>query len=248
MGFFSSLFGGPSAQQQQLAANESNLATQMSQAFQSQLSDQKGVMDRLNQQLTPIANLGPNQQGYSPQELAAMNSQAINNAGAASRNAQQMVGNTLAGQGGGGSSGLVSGIQQQIRGTIASAGANQLANAQNLITEQNYATGRQNFESAVSGEHALAGLYNPEQFGNLASGTNQQALQDANQITQEKQAAAFAPLALGAKLIGGGLTGAMGGFGSLGMGDPALSGVPQSFGDKIGNFFGGAETALSGQG
>jgi hypothetical protein len=237
MSFFSDLFGGPSSQQQGLANNESSLAGQMSNAFTQQFGAQSSILQNLNNQLTPVANLGPNQQGYSPQELAAMNTQAINNSGAAARNAQQSVAGTLAGQGGGGGNGLVSGIQQQIQGTIASSAANNLASTQNQITQQNYNVGRQNFENAVSGEQNLARAYNPEAFGNLASSTNQSALQDANQIAQEKQAAAFAPLSLAAKLGGDVLTGGMGNLSS-----------DSSFGENVGNFFTGAIGNLAGNG
>jgi hypothetical protein len=240
MSFFSDLFGGPSSQQQGLANNESNLAGQMSNAFTQQFGAQSAVLTNLNNQLTPIANLGPNQQGYSPQELAAMNTQAINNSGAAARNAQQSVAGTLAGQGGGGGNGLVSGIQQQIQGTIASSAANNLASTENQITQQNYNVGRQNFENAVSGEQNLARAYNPEAFGSLASSTNQSALQDANQITQEKQAAAFAPIGLALKGAGAIAGGMMGGLNNL---DTTGS---SSGGEQVGNFFSGAFNSLAG--
>src|ERR1700676_4802870 len=126
MGFWSDIFGGPSSAEQSIATNEQSLGQTLGDAFHEQFGQQEGVLGNLNQQLTPIANLGPSQQGFSPQELAAMNSAAINNAGAAARNAQQQTGAILAGEGGGGTSGLTSGIEAQIRGSEASAAANEL--------------------------------------------------------------------------------------------------------------------------
>src|SRR6266576_496743 len=242
MGFFSDLFGGPSGEEKRLTAESSNLATMMRNTFSQQLGDQKGILDRLNQQLAPIANLGPNQQGFSPQELAAMNTQAINTAGAASRNAQQAVASTLAGQGGGGTSGLGSGIQQQIQGTVASSAANELAAAQNAITQRDYETGRQNFWQSTAGERSLASAYNPEAFASLASSTGQTALTNARTLQNEKQAAAFAPIGLAMKVGGSLLGGISGGLGNL---DTAGT---SSFGEQLGNFGSGAFNSLAGNG
>ena len=241
MSFFSTLFGGPSAQQNQLASQESSLAATMSAAFNQQLAGQSQILQNLNSQLTPIASLGPNQQGFSAPELAAMNTQAINSVGAAARNAQQSVGTTLAGQGNGGGSGLESGIQEAIKGSVASSAANELAGAQNDITQANYATGRQNFFNAVNGEQALAKAYNPEAFGGLASSTNQAALQDANQIQTEKQQGLNSLIGLGKGILTGGTSFITGGLDNLD------STGNSSIGEQGKNFFSGGIAALAGQ-
>src|ERR1700676_3914805 len=98
MGFWSDIFGGPSSAEQGIATNEQSLGQSLGDAFHEQFGQQEGVLGNLNQQLTPIANLGPNQQGFSAQELAAINSAAINSAGAAARNAAQSTGGVLAGE------------------------------------------------------------------------------------------------------------------------------------------------------
>jgi hypothetical protein len=242
MGFFSDLFGGPSSQEKNLASRESNLAATMNQDFNQRFAGQSQVLQNLTGQLTPIAELGPNQQGFSAPELAAMNTQAINASAAATRNAQQTVGATLAGRGGGGGSGLVSGIDAQIRGSIASAGANELAGAQNEITQRNYETGRKNFWSATAGEDALAKAYNPAEYGSMASSTTQLALGDEQKIQAEKRAAAFAPLSLGMKALGGVASFATGGLSNLGG-----AGSGSSFGENVGNFFSGGFNALAGE-
>ncbi len=236
MGFFSALFGGPSAQQKQLTGNEAGLAQSFTSAFNQQFKDQGQILQNLNSQLTPIANLGPNQQGFSPQELAAMNTQAINASGAAARNAQQAVAGSLAGRGGGGTSGLTSGIDQQIAGAVASSAANQLSGAQEDITQKNYEVGRDNFWKSTAGERSLASAYTPEAYGNLASSTNQSALQDENTLTAERKAAAFAPIGLAMKGVGA----ALGGFANL---DTTGS---SSFGEQLGNFGSGAFNSLAG--
>jgi len=234
MGFFTDLFGGPSRQQEQLASQQSSLAATLASNYGERFGQQSQIFQNLTNQLTPIANLGPSQQGFSPQELAALNTQAINASGAAARNAAQATGSVLAGQGGGGTSGLVSGIEAQIRGTEASAAANQLASAQNEIVQRNYETGRSNFWNATAGEHNLATAEAPQQYGSLAESTTQSALADENQIQKEKQAAAFAPIGLALKGVGA----VMGGFGNL---DTTGS---SSLGEQVGNFGVGAMNSL----
>ena len=218
MGFFSSLFGiapGPTQSAQDFASRQNELALTMNRDFSQRFGEQSDVFKNLTNQLTPIANLGPNQQGFSPQELSAMNAQAINTAGAASRNAQQSVAGTLAGQEvgpyGGNSSGLVSGIQQQIQGTVASQSANQLASAQNEITQRNYEAGRENFWRSTAGEQSLANAENPEPYGTMAQSSLGQARASAADIDRQKQARSDAWGGLAKGLIGAGLNFATGG-------------------------------------
>ena len=239
MGFFSSLFGGPSQQQLGLAAQEQTMANTFNVDFQQRFANQNATLQSLNNQLTPIANLGPNAQGFSAPELAAMNTQAINEAGAAARNAAMTTGTALAGRGEGGTSGITSGIEAQIKGSEASAAANQLAAAQEAITQKNYDVGRQQFWNATQGEQALAGAYNPTAYGSLASSETGQALSAANQIQQEKQAAAMGPLSLATKAIGAGLGFVSGGLSNLG-------GSDTSFGENVGQFFQGGFQSLAG--
>ena len=232
MGFFSDLFGGPSTQQKDLANSEATMAQTMSSAFNQRLGAQTAELNTLQGQLNPIAALGPSQMGWSPQLASAVSTQNINAAGAAARNAAQATGSVLAGRGGGGAgSGLTSGIEAQIRGSEASAAEGQLSASQLQATEANAAQGNQNWARATAGEQALASAEDAGQFGQLASSSNQQALGDANQIQQEKQSAAFAPIALAGKIGGAVLGGVTGGLANLSS--------DSSFGENVGNFFHG---------
>jgi hypothetical protein len=232
MSFWSTLFGGPSSQEQQIAGNERSLAGAFQGAFSNQLAGQTNVLNNLGQQLTPIASLGPNQQGYNSAVLSAMNAAAINNAGAAARNAQMATGAVLAGRGGGGASGLTSGIEEQIRGSEASAAANQLAAAENQIVQNNYATGRENFWQSTAGEQNLARAYNPAEYGNLASSANQEAFKDASQIQKEKGSVLGTIGKIAGAVAGPALGFLTGGLSNLG-------GAGTSLGENVGNFFSG---------
>jgi hypothetical protein len=190
--------------------------------------------------LSPILEAGVGQQGFTPAELAARNTQAINTTAGNYRNAAQAVGSQLAGRGGGGN-GLQSGIDQQIKASLASQAAGNLSNAQNQITAENYATGRQNFFQANAGMNALAGLENPEQFASLGNQANNTAFGEANQIQQQNQALA--------KDIAGGVTSLASNFLLPGLGG-ALGNLDKTGGstggEQMGNFFSGGLNALAG--
>jgi hypothetical protein len=182
------------------------------------------LIQSLNKSLSPLVATGPNQQGFSAPELASLNTAAINNSGAASRNATQAAQGALAGRGG--DSGLQSGVDQQIIGSIKSNSANQLAGAQNQIAQANYATGRANYFNGVSGLSGLAGLQSNK--GDEAIGGNANAFKDADTISNETNAEQAA--------IAGGIA-------SIGM-DAATFGVGAAGG---GGFMGGLK-GLTGQG
>jgi len=194
--------------------------------------------------LSPIVEAGPSQQGFSPEELAAKNTEALNTTGANYANAARAVQGKLSGRGS--DSGLASGIDQQIQGVLAGEAAGELSREQLSITDQNYAVGRRNFENAISGESALAKTYDPTAYSSQATNTLNTAF-DESKVIQQQQSAKEKAIAGGiTSLATDALTFGMGGLGAGGLGDPALSGVPQSFGDKAGNFLSGGLSALSG--
>lgn len=146
---------------------------------------QQGVLNSLNRSLSPILSAGPSQEGFSGAEKAALNTQAINSAGAANRSAQQAAANFGAGQGGGATSGLQSGITKQIQGSIASQSANQLASAQNNIVQQDYSAGNRNYWSAQGAMQQLGQQYNPSaaESGSISEGG--QAFSEASNIESQ---------------------------------------------------------------
>ena len=223
---------GPTSQEKQLQGQSQSFATMLQGNYGTLFGQQQGVLNSINRSLSPILSAGPSQQGFSAPERAALNTQAINNAGAASRNAQQAAANFGAGQGSGGSSGITSGVQQQIQGSIASSSANQLAGAQNQITQADYAQGNQNYWKASEGMRQLAQGYSPNEAASGTIGENQNSFGQAKDIQAQQQqedqaiAGGIAGLAMDVALpgIGGAITGGSMGGGFLG----GLQGAAQS--------------------
>jgi hypothetical protein len=179
------------------------------QAFQKTLNsnyaqvfgENQDMLSNLNTSLEPIISAGPSQQGFSPEELAAQNSQAINNAAASNKNVQQAIGENAAAMGPGGTGsasavpGVESGVTQAAKASAAASVENNLSNTEANITNANYATGRQNFWNAVTRDEAA-----PSAFESPATSLAN-AETSANQVEGD-QANANQKSDLGSSLLG----------------------------------------------
>lgn len=195
--------GGPSdteiSEQHELASFSSMLKSNYSTLF----AEQKGVLDTINNSINPILTAGPNAHGMSGAELAARQATAVATSGAAAQQAEQAARLYSAGRGGGATSGVMSGIDAQIQGTIASQGAQAEASRLNQITAEDFQLGRENFWRAEGGASALAGELSPNaaMSGSLSGG--QAAFGEAKTMADQsnqmwKDIAGFATAAVGA--------------------------------------------------
>jgi hypothetical protein len=223
---------GPSTSETRISAQQESLANQLSADFASRFADQSKLLQQLSSSLSPIISAGPNQQGMSAQELATLNTQAINSSGAAARNARQAAGNFSAGQNN--TTGLQSGVRQQIEGTIDSSVANNLSNEQLGITKANYDIGRSNYFAGLNALQGVTSQYNPGEFSGQAKSGFDSAFGMADKIQSEKNAeqasiaGGIAGLAMDAATFG------LGGIGNMGAGS------------GTGDFFAGGLNALAG--
>lgn len=168
------------ASQQQSAA----LQNAMLQNYQTEFGEASSIFSELSQSLSPIVEAGPNQQGFSASELAAMNTQAIQQAGSTYSNEMQAANESAAAKGGG-TQLTPSGAASQVQESIGLGSENQEATALNQITQENYKQGTQNYENAVG---ALSGVGNvfssATSAGSAAAGAGQVAGSEANAIEQ----------------------------------------------------------------
>jgi len=194
---------GPSSQEKSLQAQSQSFSNVLNSNYQTLFGDQMGVLNGINKSLSPTLAAGPSQMGFNPQLTAALNTQAINTAGATARNLRQSAANFGAGEGGGGTSGLTSGVTRQLQQAGAISAENQLAGAEEGITEKSAELGNQNYWRSLGGEQALAGEYSPNAAMQGATNANQASFGEASQMTTENNAlgqdiAGFATAAAGA--------------------------------------------------
>lgn len=226
---------GPTDQEKNLQSSSEGFSETLKANYGQQFTEQQQALGALNNTLQEIRT-GNTGTGFSPEELAAKNTQILNSGAAANANARRAAQNFGAGQGS--SSGLTSGIMKQIQGSIASSSANQIAGAQENLTEQNYNQGRINADKTAAGLSALAQGYNPNASMSGAINENSESFGQAKTILeqqQQKDKTIASAIASGATA---GLTFGAGGLAGL-ADSPAGASQP-------GAFFSGGLSALAG--
>ena len=199
---------GASAQQTQVEAAQQSFYTQLQSQATAEFGAASGVFQGLMATFAPIVAAGPSQQGFSQQENANLNSQAITQVGQNYANAKAAVGNAEAAEGGGNMS-LPSGAAIGTNLGLAESAANQTSSEESQITQANYAQGNKNYEEAVAGEENATNVFSSStSAANAATEGGNAASNTANQIAQENNS--WVNAAIGA--LGGIAGSAVGGW------------------------------------
>jgi hypothetical protein len=197
----------------------------------------------LSNLFTPIAEAGPDQQGFGARELAALNTESGEGVGRNYAKATQSL-NTVLGSRGGGNEMLPTGSEGQLRAAMASSAANQMSSEQLGITRANYGQGRENWREATAGLNALGQEYNPNAVAGEATSAGGQAFGEATKVqemkNQKEMAIAGGITSLAAGVATGGASFLAGGLGNL-----DTQGT-SSGGEQVGNFFSGGFKGLMG--
>lgn len=180
------LCSGPSQQEKDLAEQQAQFTQTLQQDYSQTFANNQEILSTLNSVLQPIVTAGPGQQGYSAEELSALNSQAINSNAEVARQTTQAV-NAQENAEGGGTKFLPSGVNQQINAGIQTAAESNLANEELGITTSNYATGRQNWQNALAGEESVASGEAPLGYAGATTTSNQAAFGEADTVNTESQ-------------------------------------------------------------
>jgi len=191
--------GGPSTQQEQIANQEQNFSSMLNADFASRYAEQSGALNSLTGIIQNIQN-GKFAPGFGADTLAGLNTAAIDTAGAQYRNAAQSVAGGLSGLTS--SSGLESGVEQQIKAGLASQAAGNAANSLINIKLANAQQGINNTNTILGGYSGLAGLTSPNALGGLENTASSNAFGSATEIHKEQQA--------GQNALIGGITGLIG--------------------------------------
>jgi hypothetical protein len=179
---------GPSAQQTQESGASQSFANSLQSAWGTNFGAESSILGNLTNELTPIEEAGPNQEGFSAAEKSNLNASAISNNATQYKNASAVVGEGRAGAGAGGNTFAPSGGDTAVQAGLASQAGQALSTQENQINEADYATGRSNWEAATQGLDTVAGLYNPNATAGAATSAGGQAYQEANENNEQSQA------------------------------------------------------------
>jgi len=182
--------GGCGASSDQETLEKEQLANYNTLAAESEteFGEAQGVFNQLSSQFSPILSAGINQQGYTPAEMAQLNSQAATSTGQSAAMAKQAANSQIAAEGG--AANLPSGAAIEANTGIAEEAGQQLASTELNTQEQSEALGRQNWLTAASVLGGATGdLGASTGAANAATGAGSAAGTTANQIVQANQAA-----------------------------------------------------------
>lgn len=153
--------------------------------YQQEFAQNQEILNTLTSSLQPIINGGPSQQGYSPQELAALNTEATQQAGQAYAQEEQAVNESMAAKGGGDLF-VPSGATEQIDASLANSAETNLSNQKLNILQSDYQTGLSEYESAIGALSGVPGAIDTATTGAAGAVTNSSnaAASEANAITE----------------------------------------------------------------
>jgi hypothetical protein len=175
---------GATSAQNNLQQEDLETLQEYNSAFQQQYANQQAIYGKVSSVLDPILAAGPNQQGFSTAEGNTLNSQAVEGTAENYAGAAKAVNEATAAEGGGNSPISVGG-QTELKEEVANSAAQTESGEETQIQEQNYATGRQNFENAEEGEMAIASGENPLGYEGAATSQASVTGNEANAIASE---------------------------------------------------------------
>jgi hypothetical protein len=172
---------GPTGAQKSALAADTAFGSQLRTSYGTDFGEAQSIFNDLHTSLDTIVAAGPSQEGMSPTEKAALNSQAINSAAASNKKVQSVIGEKAAMTGA--TPGVESGVTQAVRAKAATDIDTNLSNQEAGITEKSFDIGRENYNNAVKGEMALPGAtMNPvTSSADAATGADKVVNDQANQ-------------------------------------------------------------------
>lgn len=193
---------GDTAGQKAALTGDQNLSDTLRQSYAQTFGQNQALFSNLTQGLQKISNAGVGQQGETPEELAAKNSQNINASAASNQKLQTAIGENAAGKGISGAPGVESGIVQAERAQAATDVDTAMNNRAADITKENYDIGRQNYWAATTAQPAIASELESADTSaaNAATGANQVTGAQANANAQSSTGVEL--LGLGTALAG----------------------------------------------
>ncbi len=203
------LYMKASTAENNVANQQANFYQTLANDYSTQFKNQGNILSAISAAWSPILSAGINQQGYSPAELDALDTNVLDTNSQAYQNAQRAT-NAAIDSRGGGNEFLPSGAADQIDSQLADQAAQSTALGLQNNTINDYNTGRQNFLNASAALSGNAALYSPTSYAGSANNAGSAAFNSANTINQQNDTFGAIAGALGG-IAGDALGGPIGG-------------------------------------
>lgn len=176
--------GGATQAQQDLQAEQAAYYKEATAEAEATYAEDQELLQSVKSIYDPILSRGPNQEGYSAEELANLNAQAVEGTAKNYSSAAKAVNEKMAAQGGGDIA-LPTGAQLQLQQEVANSAAATESSEESQILQADYQQGYNEFVNAGNMEMAVSGQYNPTAYSGAATSAGSAASTTANEIAQE---------------------------------------------------------------
>ena len=177
--------GGPTSAQTELQTEQTQFYQQQQEEAGQTYAEDQQLLKQVTAIYQPILQKGPSQQGYSTEELANLNSQAVEGTAQNYSQAAKAVNEKMAAEGGGDIA-LPSGAQEQLQEEVATSAAGQESQQESQILQGDYQQGYNEFVNAGNMIMGASGQLNPNAYNESANQGGSAASQTANEIGQEE--------------------------------------------------------------
>jgi len=171
---------GATSAQHTLQDEQIKFYEQAQEMTREQYQHQQAIYAPMAKQFQSIFDLGPNRKGFSDEEEADLNSQAITGTADNYKQASKAISDSLAAEGAPAGSG--NGANDQIRASIASSAASLESKQELGIKEASYEQGYKEWLAAGQGLDAIAAGENPLGYENAATSSGSAASTTAKDI------------------------------------------------------------------
>ena len=175
---------GATGDQKTIQQEQIDQYQQMIDLTKQQYANQQGIFKPMLDKLQPIFAAGPEQQGFAGPELDTLRAQSTEGTAENYSQAAKAVGEEIGASGG--DIAEPSGAADTLRAEIASSAAGEESKEQTQITEANYATGRENWQTAGEELMSIAAGENPLGYAGATTGSGEAASKTASDIAQEE--------------------------------------------------------------
>lgn len=174
---------GATGQQKQISDEQNAFYQEMTSEYKTVFGEDQSILKNLTDTFSPILAKGPNQEGFSPEEKAPLQTQINETSADNFRQSSDALDSELSAEGGGNQF-LPSGGNNQLKEELVSANADQRSRDELNATEADFSAGKSLFDEAARALGSTAGLLNPIGMAGATTGAGSAASETANEIAQ----------------------------------------------------------------
>ena len=193
---------GPSDDQSKIQAQQMDFYRKLAEQDSAVFGEDQSILKQIQGAYQPILEAGPSQRGFSDAERTNRTTDAIEQNATNFQNAKRAIVETTNGMGGGDAY-IPSGVSTVRQGELSGEAAADLSGAQRKIEDEDWATGRDNFDRATAALSSARATLSPTSYAGAATAAGSEAARTAAQIAQQSMSW-MQPLAGAAAGVGGG--------------------------------------------